>query len=104
MRLIQRAIGHYAKDTLTINLGPTVYALVATTIDLRPSLFDWAPFHTAKTAIKIHTLLDRVDPFPPSFTPATARCIGAGCSSSPAARGAWIRRSCVRCQPIGLPG
>ena len=35
-----------------------VYALDATTIDLCLSLFSWAPFRTAKAAIKLHTLMD----------------------------------------------
>jgi hypothetical protein len=58
MRLIQRARGLYAKDTLNIDLDATVYALDATTIDLCLSLFDWAPFRTTKAAVKMHTLLD----------------------------------------------
>ena len=39
-------------------MGATVYALDSTTIDLCLSLFSWAPFRTAKAAIKLHTLLD----------------------------------------------
>jgi IS4 transposase len=39
-------------------LDNTVYALDATTIDLCLSLFPWAPFRTAKAAVKLHTLLD----------------------------------------------
>jgi hypothetical protein len=35
-----------------------VYALDATTIDLCLSVFPWAPFRSAKAAIKLHTLLD----------------------------------------------
>ena len=58
MRLIQRARSLYAKDSLNIDLDATVYALDATTIDLCLSLFDWAPFRTAKAAVKMHTLLD----------------------------------------------
>jgi hypothetical protein len=58
MRLIQRARSLYAKDALNIDLDATVYALDATTIDLCLSLFDWAPFRTAKAAVKMHTLLD----------------------------------------------
>ena len=41
-----------------MDLTNTVYALDATTIDLCLSLFDWAPFRTAKAAVKLHTLLD----------------------------------------------
>jgi hypothetical protein len=58
MRLIQRARSLYAKDSLNIDLDATVYALDATTIDLCLSLFDWAPFRTAKAAVRMHTLLD----------------------------------------------
>ena len=58
MRLIQRARSLYAKDSLNIDLDAAVYALDATTIDLCLSLFDWAPFRTAKAAVKMHTLLD----------------------------------------------
>jgi len=56
MRLIQRARILYAKDALNIDLGATVCALNATTIDL--CLFDSGPFRTAKAAVKMHTLLD----------------------------------------------
>ncbi len=58
IRLIQRARNLYAKDALNIDLGATVYALDATTIDLCLSLFDWAPFRTTEAAVKMHTLLD----------------------------------------------
>jgi len=43
---------------LNIDLDATVYTQEATTIDLCLSLFDWAPFRTAKAAVKMHTLLD----------------------------------------------
>jgi hypothetical protein len=58
MRLILRARELYAKEPLGIDLDSTVYALDATTIDLCLSLFDWAPFRSAKAALKLHTLLD----------------------------------------------
>jgi Transposase DDE domain/Domain of unknown function (DUF4372) len=58
MRLILRARELYAKEPLGIDLDATVYALDATTIDLCLSLFDWAPFRSAKAAVKLHTLLD----------------------------------------------
>src|SRR6202451_4828061 len=35
-----------------------IYALDATTIDLCLSVFPWAPFRSAKAALKLHTLLD----------------------------------------------
>jgi len=52
----------YAKDAARVELkslmGATVYALDSTTISLCLSLFSWAPFHTTKAAIKLHTLMD----------------------------------------------
>ncbi len=36
----------------------TVYALDSSTVDLCLSFFDWAPFRSAKAAIRLHTLLD----------------------------------------------
>jgi transposase len=41
-----------------VDLKETVYALDTTTIDLCLSVFPWAPFRSAKAAIKLHTLLD----------------------------------------------
>jgi hypothetical protein len=48
----------YAQESFGVDLQETVYALDATTIDLCLSLFSWAPFRSAKAAIKLHTLLD----------------------------------------------
>jgi hypothetical protein len=48
----------HRNDSFGIDLNNTVYALDATTIDLCLSLFPWAPFRTAKAAVKLHTLLD----------------------------------------------
>jgi hypothetical protein len=48
----------YANDAFGVDLKETVYALDASTIDLCLSVFSWAPFRTAKAAIKLHTLLD----------------------------------------------
>ena len=56
--LIRRARKLYCNDSFGIELTNTVYALDATTIDLCLSLFPWAPFRTAKAAVKLHTLLD----------------------------------------------
>jgi hypothetical protein len=58
MRLILRARDLYAKESTGLELDATVYALDSTTIDLCLSLFDWAPFRSAKAAVKMHTLLD----------------------------------------------
>ena len=56
--LIRRARKLYCNDSFAVDLDNTVYALDATTIDLCLSLFPWAPFRTAKAAVKLHTLLD----------------------------------------------
>ena len=48
----------YAEDAFGVDLKNTVYALDTTTIDLCLSVFPWAPFRTAKAAVKMHTLLD----------------------------------------------
>ena len=56
--LIRRARKLYCNDSFGIDLSNTVYALDATTIDLCLSLFPWAPFRSAKAAVKLHTLLD----------------------------------------------
>jgi hypothetical protein len=58
MRLIDRARKLYSKEKNNIDLDATIYALDSTTIDLCLSLFDWAPFRTTKSAVKMHTLLD----------------------------------------------
>jgi hypothetical protein len=58
MRLIDRARKLYEKEKHNIDLDATIYALDSTTIDLCLSLFDWAPFRTTKSAVKMHTLLD----------------------------------------------
>ncbi len=48
----------YAKESLAVDLDATVYAFDATSIDLCLSVYPWAPFRSAKAAIKLHTLLD----------------------------------------------
>ena len=57
-RLIAQARTLYANDSFGVDLSNTVYALDATTIDLCLSVFPWAPFRSAKAAVKLHTLLD----------------------------------------------
>ena len=49
----------YANTPLDIDWDETAYVLDPTTIDLCLSLFSWAPFRTTKSAVKVHTLLDR---------------------------------------------
>jgi hypothetical protein len=48
----------YADEPLAVDLDATVYAFDATTIELCLSVYPWAPFRSAKAAIKLHTLLD----------------------------------------------
>ena len=48
----------YLPKPLHIDLDATVYALDATTIDLRPSLLAWAPFRSTRATVKMHALLD----------------------------------------------
>ena len=47
----------YVDEPFGVDLSETVYALDATTIDLRLSVFPWALFRSTKAAIKLHTLL-----------------------------------------------
>lgn len=56
--LIQMARQLYADTELGIDLDATLYALDSTTIDLCLSLFPWAQFRRAKSAIKLHTLME----------------------------------------------
>lgn len=57
-RLIAIARTLYANETFGVALKESVYALDATTIDLCLSVFPWAPFRSARGAVKLHTLLD----------------------------------------------
>jgi hypothetical protein len=57
-RLISIARDLYAEEPFGVDLAETVYALHATTIDLCLSVFPCAPFRSARTAVKLHTLLD----------------------------------------------
>lgn len=56
--LIAMARRLYVNESFGVQLSETVYALDATTIDLCLSVFPWAPFRSAKAAVKLHTLLD----------------------------------------------
>src|SRR6202521_2863507 len=48
----------YADEPFGVDLKETVYALDASTIGLCLSVLPWAPFRSAKAAVKLHTLLD----------------------------------------------
>jgi len=48
----------YVHEPFGVDLKEAVYALDTTTIDLCLSVFPWAPFRSAKAAVKLHTLLD----------------------------------------------
>ena len=56
--LIKQARDLYAQEELAVDLDASVFALDSTTIDLCLSLYPWAPFRTAKAAVKLHTLLN----------------------------------------------
>jgi hypothetical protein len=62
--LIQQARELYADDSTFPDLNATVYALDSTTIDLCMTLFPWAHFRRAKSAVKMHTLLNLCGPIP----------------------------------------
>lgn len=66
--LAQRLIGIarklYAHDSFGVELRETVYALDSTTIRLCLSVFPWAHYRSADSAIKLHTLLDLRGPIP----------------------------------------
>src|ERR1700690_1544199 len=57
-RLIAQARKLYAGESFGVDISNTAYALDAPTIDLCLSMFPWAPFRTAKAAVKVHTLMD----------------------------------------------
>ena len=48
----------YVNEPFGVDLKESVYALDTTTIDLCRSVFPWAPFRSAKAAVKLHTRLD----------------------------------------------
>ena len=56
--LIQQAKELYIDDSAFPDLDATVYALDSTMIDLCMTLFPWAHFRRAKSAVKMHTLLN----------------------------------------------
>lgn len=62
--LIARARRLYSEEPLGADLNTTVYALDSTTINLCMSLFPWARFRSAESAVKLHTLLDLRGPIP----------------------------------------
>jgi len=62
--LIARARRLYSEEPLGAELNMTVYALDSTTINLCMSLFPWARFRSAESAVKLHTLLDLRGPIP----------------------------------------
>lgn len=57
--LIPHARSLYTDEDFSQELqDATLYALDASTIHLRPSLFPWAKFRQTKAAVKLHTLMD----------------------------------------------
>jgi hypothetical protein len=57
--LIQQAKKLYAATPLPVDLDATAYALDSTIIDLCMSMFPWAAYKSTKSAVKMHTLLNR---------------------------------------------
>jgi hypothetical protein len=51
--LIRRARKLYSGDALGVDLDNTVYGLDSSTIDLCPSLFEWAPFRSTNAAVAL---------------------------------------------------
>ena len=62
--LIARARRLYSEEPLGADLNTTVYALDSTTINLCMSLFPWARFRSAESAVKLQALLDLRGPIP----------------------------------------
>jgi hypothetical protein len=58
LHLIGIARRLYAQDAMAVQLGHSVYAIDASTIDLCLSLFKWAPAANARAGVKVHTVLD----------------------------------------------
>ena len=56
--LIKKARLLYTNEDFGVTLKNTVYALDATVIDLCLTLFPWAQHRRAKSAVKLHTLMD----------------------------------------------
>ena len=56
--MIRTARPLYADEDLGRDLDNAVYALDASTIDLRLSVFPWALFRSTESAVKLQTLLD----------------------------------------------
>ena len=65
-KLLDRARQLYADEILGSDLASPVFALDSSTIDLCLSLFPWAPFRSAKAAVKLHALRE-VQSWVPSF-------------------------------------
>jgi hypothetical protein len=64
----------YADEPFGVDLADTVYALDATTIDVRLSLSPWAPFQRSRGAVKMHALLDLRGSIPTFIDITHGRC------------------------------
>jgi len=71
--LIQVARPLYSDTELGMDLDATLYAFDSTTIDLCLSLFPWAQFRRAKSAIKLHTLMEIQSSIPVFIAVTTGR-------------------------------
>ena len=65
--LIRIARPLHAADDLGLDLDDTVHALDSSTIDLCLSVFPWVLFWSAKSPIRLHTLLDLCGNIPTSI-------------------------------------
>lgn len=54
--MIRRARALYIADKPDLGIDGVLYVVDSTTIDLCLALFPWAPFHSTKAAIKLHTM------------------------------------------------
>lgn len=62
--LIRKARKLYSRERYIEEIDQAVYALDASIVDLCMSLFPWAGFRKAKSAVKIHAMIDLSGPIP----------------------------------------
>jgi hypothetical protein len=60
LHLIEKARALHAADAtgVDVNVGGSVYAIDASTVDLCLGLFEWAPASKGRAGVKLHTVLD----------------------------------------------
>lgn len=62
--LMRKARNLYSKERYIEEIDQAVYALDASVVDLCMSLFPWARFRRAKSAVKVHAMIDLAGPIP----------------------------------------